>query len=957
MKKIVLIILFFVSYAAYSQVQLTSTGSGNAYALTFPGVYTYTNGIEVTFKANFTNTGAATINITNSAGTVLGAKTIKKQASADLSANDILSGQVVTLVYDGTNFQMVSASGSTITSQAWSLGGNTVTSVQNFGTNSAFDLPFVTNSTERMRLNSAGTILFPTIDNSLSLGAASNSWKDVYSDGYLYINGSRWTSLVANNTLIGTKGSESFSTGVYNLGVGQGSGNSITTGVRNTVVGHRAAESMSTASDNTLVGHLSGGLTSTLGDNNTFLGSYSGYGASNSGYGNTFIGTNVGGNNTTGHDNTGVGSNSAYNLTTGNFNTFLGQGSGNAVTTGLNNTFVGYNSGLVSTQRNKAGAIGYNAQADADNVFVIGGTGTDAVNVGIGTTAPATLLHIREAGVPKFSIQSADAITSASTFIGRINFSDQSITAPTAQASIVAIRDAASSGSTDLPAAITFFTTKDGTNNLNERMRIDNSGNVGIGTTAPSTAFHVVGNARITGLVGPGVVSADASGNLSVTSGSAITGSGTTNYIARWTPSGSVLGIGTLYDDGTYVGVGTSSPGAYKLNVNGDLGISGDGAIIGIGSGGGIAPRISYGYSSSASGGYGSMAVGYIAQATGVVSMALGQSVTASGYGAIAIGQSVTASGSNATAIGYNNTAAAANSTAMGAYMTTSSAATNSFGINLSNTSYSITNPNTMAVMGGNVGIGTVAPNAPLQFASAVANRKIVLFETANNDHQYYGLGINAGVLRYQVAATTNDHVFYAGTSTTTSTELMRIQGTGEVGIGVSNPAYKLEVNGNVKIDGTQLYIGTSTTQYFFGIAGSYMGCTDHFIPNNTNTQDLGTTSWRWRTLYCVNSPNVSSDRRLKENINNVGYGLNEIMKLRPVTYNLKSDKVKNIKLGLIAQEVQSIIPEVVEEGKDSQKMLGVHYSDLIPVLIKAIQEQEQKIQDLQKKVELLEKK
>ena len=64
---------------------------------------------------------------------------------------------------------------------------------------------------------------------------------------------------------------------------------------------------------------------------------------------------------------------------------------------------------------------------------------------------------------------------------------------------------------------------------------------------------------------------------------------------------------------------------------------------------------------------------------------------------------------------------------------------------------------------------------------TANANRKLVLFDTLNNDHQFYGLGIQTDIQRYQVFATTANHVFYAGTSTTTSTELFRIAGTGVV--------------------------------------------------------------------------------------------------------------------------------------------------------------------------------
>jgi hypothetical protein len=81
----------------------------------------------------------------------------------------------------------------------------------------------------------------------------------------------------------------------------------------------------------------------------------------------------------------------------------------------------------------------------------------------------------------------------------------------------------------------------------------------------------------------------------------------------------------------------------------------------------------------------------------------------------------------------------------------------------------------------GNVGIGTSSPNAPLQFSNALANRKIVLYDANNNNHQYYGLGVQGSIFRYQTPATTDDHVWYAGTSATTSNELMRLKGTGKL--------------------------------------------------------------------------------------------------------------------------------------------------------------------------------
>lgn len=94
--------------------------------------------------------------------------------------------------------------------------------------------------------------------------------------------------------------------------------------------------------------------------------------------------------------------------TVGGGNTALGSTSGLANTTGTGNTFLGYNAGATSTATlQNATAIGYNAQVTANNSIVFGGTGSDAVSVGIGTTAPTTTLDVRQSvnGTNTVSIQ------------------------------------------------------------------------------------------------------------------------------------------------------------------------------------------------------------------------------------------------------------------------------------------------------------------------------------------------------------------------------------------------------------------------------------------------------------------------------------------------------------------------------------------------------------------------
>ncbi len=124
----------------------------------------------------------------------------------------------------------------------------------------------------------------------------------------------------------------------------------------------------------------------------------------------------------------------------------------------------------------------------------------------------------------------------------------------------------------------------------------------------------------------------------------------------------------------------------------------------------------------------------------------------------------------------------------------------------------------------GNVGIGVSTPTSPLQFSNVNRNKTAVLWEdNTANTHSYYGFGTNSNSLRYQVGHANASHVFYAGTSTTVgastaSREVMRITGTGGVGIGTSNPGSSLHVN---HADGAAIIISsTSGNSGAFAVAG-----------------------------------------------------------------------------------------------------------------------------------------
>jgi hypothetical protein len=97
-----------------------------------------------------------------------------------------------------------------------------------------------------------------------------------------------------------------------------------------------------------------------------------------------------------------------------------------------------------------------------------------------------------------------------------------------------------------------------------------------------------------------------------------------------------------------------------------------------------------------------------------------------------------------------------------------------------------------------NVGIGTSSPQFPLSFPGTLGD-KISLWSDGATTH--YGLGIQSDLLQIFVKQSTNDIAFGYGSSSP-FTEIMRIKGNGNVGIGTSTPAATLDVNGQVKISG-----------------------------------------------------------------------------------------------------------------------------------------------------------
>lgn len=103
----------------------------------------------------------------------------------------------------------------------------------------------------------------------------------------------------------------------------------------------------------------------------------------------------------------------------------------------------------------------------------------------------------------------------------------------------------------------------------------------------------------------------------------------------------------------------------------------------------------------------------------------------------------------------------------------------------------------------------------------------------------------------------------------------------------------------------------------------------------------------------------LTSDARLKRNITGTSYGLNTVMALRPVEYEKKSSIAGNDydrhEIGFVAQEVAKVVPSIVTKGADADKTLAVSYTEIIPILTKAIQDQQKQIESLEARLKVLE--
>jgi|GEM_PF-4350527 len=125
-------------------------------------------------------------------------------------------------------------------------------------------------------------------------------------------------------------------------------------------------------------------------------------------------------------------------------------------------------------------------------------------------------------------------------------------------------------------------------------------------------------------------------------------------------------------------------------------------------------------------------------------------------------------------------------------------------------------------------------------------------------------------------------------------------------------------------------------------------------LPTGASAQTLGSSTNAWGAVYTIDGTVQKSDIRLKTNITPLKYGLADVLKIDPISYNWKQDITGKVKIGVSAQQVQTILPEVVNVGDDANKTLSVNYAEMVPVLINAIKEQQTQIEELKALVKQL---
>ena len=258
---------------------------------------------------------------------------------------------------------------------------------------------------------------------------------------------------------------------------------------------------------------------------------------------------------------------------------------------------------------------------------------------------------------------------------------------------------------------------------------------------------------------------------------------------------------------------------------------------------------------------------------------------------------------------------------------------------------------------GGLVGIGTSSPTSNLEI-SASTNTGVRLTTTADST-PFFDFRTN-GTDRLRISSSSatgatfnvrsnQDMQFY-----TNNTPRMRIDSSGNLLVGttsaVSNQgviqAKTAVVNGPGAYSASNTNYNSGNSNWTFGMngLGAFVVYINPGVGGNSGVYlNAGATSWTG-----------NSDERLKDITGNIENAIDSVQSLRAVKYTLKADnaEIKTQRVGLIAQDVQAVLPEIIDEDQDGY--LGIRYAEITTLLVAAIQEQQTLIESQQSQIDNL---
>lgn len=345
-----------------------------------------------------------------------------------------------------------------------------------------------------------------------------------------------------------------------------------------------------------------------------------------------------------------------------------------------------------------------------------------------------------------------------------------------------------------------------------------------------------------------------------------------------------------------------------------------------------------FGYNAKA-GGEGAIVLGSLCRSNVNHGVAIGDSAIVAGVGGISIGDRNKVTGLNATSIGYKNASFRQHSTSLGALNDVRAEGASALGLGLKNN-----NQNSIALGAYNDPISTVVnstdgPILTIGNGTSDLNRSNALYLDQNSN---LNVGGNLAIGIDDLSLNSNC-IFKLGTATLTNSAS---QITINKSILPTAPGMFLGLTGSAW---SSVYVddgyGFSSGAYIDVNAGDIRTNTD-FIPSHSSV-NLGANNANkaWWNIYSQNAVSVISDRRLKNDIKDLHYSNQDINKLRAVSYKLKSSD--ETQLGFIAQEVLEVIPEVVNIPDTEDGFYSVNYSELVPLLVKSIQDQNITIEQL----------